>query len=391
MPPARPVDGSASHYIRRTTGFLKCHRLARWIVRFPLQTHNRFPQMPPLARWIVPLRTTSDAHPVSSNATGSPVDRSAPTTRAPMTPETAKAATSPPASVNLAELLDVIRPQVEKIEEGFKAIRVTLDALAEHLGTAPAAMSEKRTTPAAVNKEPAPQEERRPAAEPRSEPPMAAPLRVPPTETLTPAQPSTRGCHRTWSCPHGPADASGFQADFCRFPAAPRRPGRPRALASAANPPRFHSRHRRGWRELESNHFWRSAQSRSGHWIAQRNLVVGGPGQRGRCRRHVGLLVGVSFGRPGAEAQAAEGVGRSLLPLEAGRQPAFAGAADQLGPRRLGSRRINNRIDLVQVGDRYDMQRHNAKERGAEVSAVAGWVVLRDNGKVYSKANVSVR
>jgi hypothetical protein len=52
---------------------------------------------------------------------------------------------------------------------------------------------------------------------------------------------------------------------------------------------------------------------------------------------------------------------------------------------------INNRIDLVQVGDRYDMQRHNAKERGAEVSAVAGWVVLRDNGKVYSKANVSVR
>jgi hypothetical protein len=52
---------------------------------------------------------------------------------------------------------------------------------------------------------------------------------------------------------------------------------------------------------------------------------------------------------------------------------------------------INNRIEVVQVGDRYDMQRHNAKDRGAEVSSVAGWVVLRDNGKVYSKANVAVR
>lgn len=37
------------------------------------------------------------------------------------------------------------------------------------------------------------------------------------------------------------------------------------------------------------------------------------------------------------------------------------------------------------------MQRHNAKKRGADVSAVPGWGVLRDNGKVYSKANVSVR
>jgi hypothetical protein len=52
---------------------------------------------------------------------------------------------------------------------------------------------------------------------------------------------------------------------------------------------------------------------------------------------------------------------------------------------------ISNRIEVVQIGDRYDMQRHNAKDRGAEVYGVAGWVVLRDNGKVYSKANVSVR
>ena len=42
-----------------------------------------------------------------------------------------------PSAPSLAEVIDVIRPQVEKIEEGFKAIRVTLDALAEHLGARP--------------------------------------------------------------------------------------------------------------------------------------------------------------------------------------------------------------------------------------------------------------
>lgn len=50
-----------------------------------------------------------------------------------------------------------------------------------------------------------------------------------------------------------------------------------------------------------------------------------------------------------------------------------------------------NRIELVRVGDRYDSTRHNAKARGVEVSQVHGWVVLRDNGKVYTKASVAVR
>ena len=35
-----------------------------------------------------------------------------------------------PVSVNLAEVLDAFLPQVAKIEEGFKAIRITLDGLA---------------------------------------------------------------------------------------------------------------------------------------------------------------------------------------------------------------------------------------------------------------------
>ena len=46
--------------------------------------------------------------------------------------ESSKGAGSP----TLVEIIDVIRPHVEKIEEGFKAIRITLDALAEHVGGA---------------------------------------------------------------------------------------------------------------------------------------------------------------------------------------------------------------------------------------------------------------
>jgi DNA-directed RNA polymerase subunit RPC12/RpoP len=54
----------------------------------------------------------------------------------------------------------------------------------------------------------------------------------------------------------------------------------------------------------------------------------------------------------------------------------------------LDAVQLGNRIMVVQVGDRYDMQRHNAKQAGVEVAEVYGWIVLRDNGKVFSKANV---
>ena len=50
-----------------------------------------------------------------------------------------------------------------------------------------------------------------------------------------------------------------------------------------------------------------------------------------------------------------------------------------------------NRIELVRPGDRYDAARHHAKSRGLEIAEVYGWVVLRDNGKVYTKAAVAVK
>ncbi len=52
---------------------------------------------------------------------------------------------------------------------------------------------------------------------------------------------------------------------------------------------------------------------------------------------------------------------------------------------------LSNRIELVHVGDRYDSTRHNTRDRGVEVAAVFGWVVLRDNGSVYTKASVAVK
>jgi hypothetical protein len=52
---------------------------------------------------------------------------------------------------------------------------------------------------------------------------------------------------------------------------------------------------------------------------------------------------------------------------------------------------VSNTIELVRPGDRYDHTRHNSKQRGVEIDGVFGWIVLRDNGKVYTKASVAVK
>lgn len=51
---------------------------------------------------------------------------------------------------------------------------------------------------------------------------------------------------------------------------------------------------------------------------------------------------------------------------------------------------LANRIELVMPGQRFDSSRHNAVNRGATIARVHGWVVLRGNGSVYSKALVDV-
>ena len=52
---------------------------------------------------------------------------------------------------------------------------------------------------------------------------------------------------------------------------------------------------------------------------------------------------------------------------------------------------IGNTIELVHPGERYDSTRHTATTRGVEITEVGGWIVLRDNGKVYTKANVAAQ
>jgi hypothetical protein len=58
--------------------------------------------------------------------------------------------------------------------------------------------------------------------------------------------------------------------------------------------------------------------------------------------------------------------------------------------RRMDAAGLTHRVALVHVGDRYDSKRHNTQGRGVEVTEVFGWLVLRDNGSVYTKASVAV-
>ena len=53
--------------------------------------------------------------------------------------------------------------------------------------------------------------------------------------------------------------------------------------------------------------------------------------------------------------------------------------------------RVPNRIGLVRPGERFDSARHYASTPGVEVVEVLGWTVLRENGKVYAKARVTVK
>jgi len=52
---------------------------------------------------------------------------------------------------------------------------------------------------------------------------------------------------------------------------------------------------------------------------------------------------------------------------------------------------IYNTIELVHPGERFDSTRHTATSRGVEITEVRGWIVLRDNGRVDTKASVEVR
>lgn len=70
-------------------------------------------------------------------------------------------------------------------------------------------------------------------------------------------------------------------------------------------------------------------------------------------------------------------------PLEAALAALLTSRAESVG--------LRNSIQLVRPGDRFDSTRHVTNGRGLEVVAVHGWIVLRENQKVYTKASVTVR
>jgi hypothetical protein len=273
-----------------------------------------------------------------------------------MTAEADRQAPSGDVSPSLAEILEVIRPQVEKIEEGFTAIRVTLDALAGHLGgggVSPAA-ARPQPTPIAgplpatavpvVASAPAPM----PAAAPRP----SSPARPPAAELPPAVSPSPRK-----------------QAD------------RPGSIAISGG-------EGANWSQIlfgENLHAQPSIPHLSGSLLS--DIYAGDHGAVALA----GQVMTFRTGTVEQKARLLKDVGEAFYiwkPLgdDSLLQPLIAWVHAELDAVQLG-----NRIMVVQVGDRYDMQRHNAKQAGVEVAEVYGWVVLRDNGKVFSKANVAVR
>jgi hypothetical protein len=276
-------------------------------------------------------------------------------------------------SMKLAHVIEVLLPQVEKIEAGFTAIRVTLDALSEHLGAAPAA--EQRGEP--TNR--APTVACRPADEPRAEPPLAA-VSLPPTANALPAQPASAML---------PPMAQPLAAS-----AAPIATAAPVAVPAAVPPPaRAGSIPASGgsggnWSQIIFGDQWKS---NSGLSALSGTLLSEVYANQADAIGMLGYLLAFRAADQERKPKLLKELGEAFYQWQPDGNPRLLDPLIQWSHALLDQAGISNRIEVVQAGDRYDMQRHNAKERGAEVYGVAGWVVLRDNGKVYTKANVSVR
>lgn len=261
-------------------------------------------------------------------------------------------------SPSLVEIIDAIRPHVEKIEEGFKAIRITLDALSEHVG----GTATSRPTEAVEDVTPETPVEEPPAAD-EPEPEPAAPVetpRVAPVETAPVA-------------PAAPMPAAP--------PAAQPMPT-PTAIPVAGGGDGGN------WSQIIFGEYLAvdpSISHLSGTLLADvyasDNDAVG----------LMGHLLDFRSATGERKPRMLKDIGEAFYRWQPTDDLTLRDALIAWIHAQLEAVGIGNRIEIVQVGDRYDMQRHNTKDRGVEVSDVYGWIVLRENGKVYSKASVSVR
>lgn len=260
-------------------------------------------------------------------------------------------------SPSLAEIIDVLRPHVEKIEEGFKAIRITLDALSEHVGGAAASSPVKEAndeTPAPPAEEPPAVDERDPAAAAQVEVPKAVPVEAAPVASVVPA----------------PAEPPPAQPMPASAPI-------PVTAGDGGN-----------WSQIIFGEYLGvdpSISHLSGTLLA--DVYVGDNDAVGLMGHLLDFRSASGERRP----RMLKDIGEAFYRWKPTDDQALREALIVWIHAQLDAVGIGNRIEVIQVGDRYDMQRHNAKERGVEVCDVYGWIVLRGNGKVYSKASVSVR
>lgn len=119
-------------------------------------------------------------------------------------------------------------------------------------------------------------------------------------------------------------------------------------------------------------------------------LLSGDPGAMG----FAGQMLLVQSAQPDRIAPLLKDVGEAYYrwrPQMADQEDPFRRALVGWLERKCEEGGVNNPIELVHPGDRFDSTRHNSKKKGMEITEVYGWVVLRDNGKVYTKANVAVK
>jgi len=80
------------------------------------------------------------------------------------------------------------------------------------------------------------------------------------------------------------------------------------------------------------------------------------------------------------------------LPKDSHRQNPMEDAVVYWLNQTLAEAGIGNTVEVCAPGERFDTQRHQASNRagGVEIQVVRGWMVLRDNGGVYTRALVDV-
>ena len=261
-------------------------------------------------------------------------------------------------AVVMAELLNVVTPQVERVEESFKVIRVTLDALADHLRDstdAPASSASEDSSESADDR----------PAEPATAPPTPS-TSAPPAPVAVPVQASS---------PPVAEPVSAAKSAQTQFEA-------PQASVAVS------AGDGGNWSQIIFGDHLGTIPGMSAVSGALLADVYAGDNDA------VGLLGQLlTFRSATAERKPKllKDMGEAFYLWKPRGEPTLRDTLIAWVHAVLEQAGIANRIEIVQVGDRYDLTRHNSRERGVEVGDVFGWCVLRENGKVYSKASVSAK